>query len=181
MKGALLGPAFSDDEVRTFLDAKAAGYRRYPTTSRTARSASRRAGGRARSSAGFRDAWNLARARSGARSILGDPRNPRCSRSMNLKIKFRESFRPFAPVRAASRTSRDISTSIANRPTCCSSHRVRKDKRLQLTDEQRAVMHDPDLRKRVNVARTTLPAITHVDYSARIQTVDEARNGRYYG
>ena len=57
---------------------------------------------------------------------------------------------------------------------------VREEKRLQLTDEQRHKMADPDLRKRVNVTRSTIPAVTHVDYSARIQTVDEERHGTYY-
>jgi carbamoyltransferase len=57
---------------------------------------------------------------------------------------------------------------------------VRKELRRELTPEQVRLMKDPDLRKRVNVPRSTLPAITHVDMSARVQTVDEARHGRYY-
>jgi carbamoyltransferase len=57
---------------------------------------------------------------------------------------------------------------------------VRKELRLELTPEQLRLMKDPDLRKRVNVPRSTIPAITHVDMSARVQTVDEARHGRYY-
>jgi carbamoyltransferase len=57
---------------------------------------------------------------------------------------------------------------------------VREEERCALTDEQLAAMRDPDLRKRVNVKRSTVPAVTHVDMSARIQTVNEARNGRYY-
>jgi carbamoyltransferase len=57
---------------------------------------------------------------------------------------------------------------------------VREEIRCPLTEEQRSLMRDPDLRKRVNVKRSEIPAVTHVDMSARIQTVDEKRNGRYY-
>jgi carbamoyltransferase len=57
---------------------------------------------------------------------------------------------------------------------------VRKELRCELTEEQKRAMRDPDLRKRVNVKRSTIPAITHMDMSARIQSVDEKRNGRYY-
>ena len=60
------------------------------------------------------------------------------------------------------------------------SRRCKEEHRIELTSEQRQLQSDPDLRKRVNVPRSTFPAATHVDYSARIQTVDEERHGRYY-
>lgn len=98
---------------------------------------------------------------------------------MNLRIKFRESFRPFAP----SVLKEDVGEYFdldRESPYMLLVAPVRKDKRCELTDEQRRLMKDPDLRKRVNVKRSVVPAITHVDMSARVQSVDEQRNGRYY-
>jgi carbamoyltransferase len=98
---------------------------------------------------------------------------------MNLRIKFRESFRPFAP----SVLVEDVSTYFEldrESPYMLLVAPVRKELRSPLSDEQKSAMKDPDLRKRVNVKRSTIPAITHVDMSARIQTVDEPRHGRYY-
>ncbi len=116
----------------------------------------------------------------GCRSIIGDPRSAAMQAQMNLRIKFRESFRPFAPVRAARGRRPSTSTTRATAPTCCMVADVKKEHRRQLSAEEQAAMKDPDLRKRVNVPRSTLPAITHVDMSARIQTVDERRHGRFY-
>ena len=118
----------------------------------------------------------------GARSIIGDARNPTMQATMNLKIKFRESFRPFAPCVLQER----VSDYFAMRPDqespymlvvapVLEKHRVA----LSEADAQRMATA-PDLRQRVNVVRSTLPAVTHVDYSARVQTVDERRHGRYY-
>ena len=116
----------------------------------------------------------------GARSILGDPRSSQMQATMNLKIKFRESFRPFAPCVLQEEAHRGSSSSRIRRArTCCSSRRCCEEQRVPISDEQRAMMaDDPDLRNRVNIPRSTIPAVTHVDYSARIQTVDEGRNPR---
>ena len=100
---------------------------------------------------------------------------------MNVKIKFRESFRPFAPCVLREhvheyfemRPDEDSPYMLLVAP-------VREQWRTRLTDEDRARMEDPDLRVRVSVPRSSVPAITHVDYSARVQTVDEQRHGRYY-
>ena len=117
----------------------------------------------------------------GARSIIGDARNEKMQATMNLKIKYRESFRPFAPcvLRERAHEVFDIRESSES-PYMLIVAPVREKYRRQLTDEQQTAMKDPDLRKRVNVCRSDFPAITHVDYSARIQTVDEERHGRYY-
>ena len=98
---------------------------------------------------------------------------------MNLRIKYRESFRPFAP----SVLREDIGEFFdldRESPYMLLVANVRKDKRCGLTPEQKQLMREPDLRKRVNVKRSVIPAVTHVDMSARIQSVDERRNGRYY-
>jgi carbamoyltransferase len=118
----------------------------------------------------------------GARSILGDPRSPEMQATMNLKIKFRESFRPFAPCVLqehahewfALRPGQESPYMLLVAP-------VLEEHRVPIDDEELARMrHDPDLRNRVNVVRSTIPAVTHVDYSARIQTVDETRNPRLH-
>ena len=115
----------------------------------------------------------------GARSIIGDARNEAMQATMNLRIKFRESFRPFAPCVLEEDVSRYFELDRPS-PYMLLVADVRKELRRELTPEQVRLMKDPDLRKRVNVPRSSLPAITHVDMSARVQTVDEARHGRYY-
>jgi carbamoyltransferase len=117
----------------------------------------------------------------GCRSIIGDARSPLMQQKMNLKIKYRESFRPFAPCVLREhvhqvfemRPNEDSAYMLQVAP-------VRQEWRTELTVEERQRMQDPDLRIRVSVPRSRLPAITHVDYSARIQTVDPVRHGRFY-
>jgi carbamoyltransferase len=117
----------------------------------------------------------------GARSILGDARNEAMQATMNLKIKYRESFRPFAPCVLKERAHEVFEISErAESPYMLIVAPVRERYRSALSAEQQQAMRDPDLRRRVNVCRSDFPAITHVDYSARIQTVDEERHGRYY-
>ena len=115
----------------------------------------------------------------GARSIIGDARNKAMQAKMNLRIKFRESFRPFAPCVLAEDVS-DISSSTANRPTCCSSRRVRRNSDSSSAPKSSACDEGP----RPAQARER-PALHHSGdhargMSARMQTVDEQRHGRYY-
>ncbi len=118
----------------------------------------------------------------GARSILGDPRSSRMQATMNLKIKFRESFRPFAPVvlrehahRWFGLDPRHESPYMLLVAPVLEAHRIAIDPAAA-----HRMTGDPDLCARVNVARSTIPAVTHVDYSARVQTVDAERHGRFY-
>jgi carbamoyltransferase len=118
----------------------------------------------------------------GARSILGDPRSPRMQAVMNLKIKFRESFRPFAPIVLQEQASAwfDIDRHHES-PYMLLVAPVKEEHRVRLSAEQQVQMaDDPDLRNRVNIPRSTVPAVTHVDYSARLQTVDAVRNPRLH-
>ena len=178
MKGALLGPAFSDAEVRAFLATKGASYRHFPkepellATVAAALEEGKIVGW-------FQGRMEFGPRALGARSILGDPRNAAMQERMNLKIKFRESFRPFAPSCLAEDAAAWFDLDRES-PYMLLVAPVREEHRLPLNDVQRALMRDPDLRKRVNVPRSTLPAITHADCSARVQTVSEARNGRYF-
>jgi carbamoyltransferase len=111
----------------------------------------------------------------GARSILGDPRSPRMQAQMNLKIKFREGFRPFAPSVLRERAS-DYFELDADSPYMLLVASVREDRRAPITPDQQGLWGID----RLNVPRSDLPAITHVDYSARIQTVCRESNPHYY-
>jgi carbamoyltransferase len=118
----------------------------------------------------------------GARSILGDPRNPEMQAKMNLKIKFRESFRPFAPCVLQEQAHEWFEVRPGQEsPYMLLVAPVRPEKRVALDEATRRRMEqDPDLRNRVNVVRSEVPAVTHVDHSARLQTVDFGRNPRFH-
>jgi carbamoyltransferase len=118
----------------------------------------------------------------GARSIIGDPRNPAMQAAMNLKIKFRESFRPFAPCVLQERAHEYFDMRPGQEsPYMLHVAPILEKHRLTLSEaDLKKMTEDPDLRHRVNIPRSTLPAITHVDYTARVQTVDEPRHGRFY-
>jgi carbamoyltransferase len=118
----------------------------------------------------------------GGRSIIGDPRSPAMQATMNLKIKYRESFRPFAPCVLQEHAHEwfDLEPGQES-PYMLLVAPVREEHHVPLSEEELATMErSPDLRDRVNVARSTIPAVTHVDYSARIQTVDQERNPRLH-
>jgi carbamoyltransferase len=107
----------------------------------------------------------------GARSIIGDPRNKKMQATMNLKIKYRESFRPFAPIVKANRVS-DYFEHSGKSPYMLIVAPVNKSLRLSVNEEQDKLFGIDKL----NVPRSELPAVTHVDYSARIQTIHEETN-----
>ncbi|MEQ1852110.1 MAG: carbamoyltransferase [Chthoniobacteraceae bacterium] len=177
LKGSLLGPAFSDAEIRAFLDAQGAVYRHYADEHALLRDiATELAGGKI--VGWFHGRMEFGPRALGARSILGDPRDPGMQSRMNLRTKFRESFRPFAPSCLAEDAAGWFELDRES-PYMLLVAPVREEKRTLPDDRQRALMRDPDLRKRVSVPRSALPAVTHVDFSARIQTVTGERNGRY--
>ncbi len=111
----------------------------------------------------------------GARSIIADPRSPKMQKELNLKIKFRESFRPFAPsiLREDLQNWFNIDT---DSPYMLFVAEVNKDKKINMTEEQKKLF-GIDL---LNIKRSEIPAVTHVDYSARIQTVNESTNQKYH-
>jgi carbamoyltransferase len=111
----------------------------------------------------------------GARSILGDPRSPRMQSQMNLKIKYRESFRPFAPSILRERVS-DYFELDCDSPYMLLVAPVRESLRVPVTDAERELFGV----EKLNVPRSTVPAVTHVDYSARVQTVRREDNPAYY-
>jgi len=180
-KGSLLGPAFSNEQIASVLRSEDIPFERYEDES-TLVSAVAGLLANGKIVGWFAGRMEFGPRALGARSILGDARQPSMQAAMNLKIKFRESFRPFAPcvLRERAHEYFDMKpgqespymllvTPVADR------HRV-----TPAADDLRTMREDPDLRRRVNVVRSTIPAVTHVDYSARIQTVDEERHGRFY-
>jgi carbamoyltransferase len=178
IKGSLLGPKHSNEEIRAFLDSKKVTYTYHEQESAlledvAGEMASEKVIG------WFSGRMEFGPRALGSRSIIGDPRSVAMQSQMNLRIKFRESFRPFAPCVLREDVEKYFELDRES-PYMLIVADVKKEIRLELTPEQLAAMEDPDLRKRVNVPRSTLPAITHVDMSARVQTVDEERHGRYY-
>ena len=111
----------------------------------------------------------------GARSILGDPRSPAMQKNLNLKVKYRESFRPFAPAVLREDVA-DWFELDADSPYMLIVADVRDDKRRSMSAEEQALFGIDKL----NVSRSDIPAVTHVDYSARIQTVSAETNPRFH-
>jgi carbamoyltransferase len=178
LKGSLLGPRYSNAEITQFLAERKAPYTAIAGEEELLKTVAQAIAD------GLVVGWFHGRMEFGpralgARSIIGDARNEQMQSAMNLRIKFRESFRPFAPCVLAEDVERYFELDRES-PYMLLVADVRKELRHNLTPEQLRLMKDPDLRKRVNVARSTLPAITHVDMSARVQTVDEERHGRFY-
>jgi carbamoyltransferase len=166
-RGSYLGPAYSSEEVRAFLDRNGFPYRRVTEDERARIVAQAIGDGRVVGYAVGR--LEFGPRALGARSILGDPRRPETQAVMNLKIKFRESFRPFAPSVLVDRVSEYFDLDRES-PYMLLVAPVREDRR-QRDDRTAFDAGDEDMLAVVRQARSDIPAVTHVDYSARIQTV----------
>ncbi len=179
--GSLLGPGFSTEEVAARLHALGAdAHRATDEADLVEQTARLLAAGKV--VGWFQGRMEFGPRALGARSILGDPRSPEMQADMNLKIKYRESFRPFAPVVLREKVADWFEFSPRHEsPYMLLVAPVAESRRVPVDPEQLAVMREnPDLRRRVNVVRSTIPAVTHVDYSARLQTVDDDRNPRFH-
>jgi carbamoyltransferase len=173
MKGAYLGPSFTSERIGSFLDATGANYRRVER-SELANTVARLLA-EEKVVGWFQGRMEFGPRALGARSILGDPRSPRMQAQMNLKIKFRESFRPFAPSVLRERVS-DYFQMDCDSPYMLLVAPVRDHLRREMTNEER----DKFGIEKLNVVRSAIPAVTHVDYSARVQTVRQEDNPIYY-
>jgi carbamoyltransferase len=180
-QGSFLGPCFTSDQIEKSLSAHGAGGQRFTDqTDLLNQVAALLADGKI--VGWFQGRMEFGPRSLGARSILGDPRSPATQATMNLKIKFRESFRPFAPAVLRERAPEwfDIKPDHES-PYMLLVAPVVEHRRVHIDTESQQVMeYDPDLRRRVNVVRSEIPAVTHVDYSARLQTVDVIRNPRFH-
>lgn len=173
MKGAFLGPSHSNEEIERFLKKIGASYVRLSEDSMFARVAEELA---AEKVVGwFQGRMEFGPRALGGRSILGDPRSPKMQSVMNLKIKYRESFRPFAPSVLRDRLS-DYFDLETDSPYMLLVAPVLEKRRTSLTAAQKSSWGIELL----NVPRSDIPAVTHIDFSARIQTVHENTNPRYY-
>src|SRR5438132_8737737 len=173
MQGSFLGPAYTNEEIEQFLRTKEAPYERLGDDVLFDRVAEQLADGKV--VGWFQGRMEFGPRALGARSILGDARNPKMQSVMNLKIKFRESFRPFAPSVLRERVS-DYFALDTDSPYMLLVAPVVEKRRIAPTEEQQSLW-GIDL---LNVPKSDIPAATHVDYSARVQTVHRETNPRYY-
>jgi len=173
MKGSYLGPEFTPQEIETYLKSAGATYERMDELEQLDRVASYLADEKI--IGWFDGRMEFGPRALGSRSILGDPRSPRMQADMNIKIKFREGFRPFAPSVLRERVA-DYFELDGDSPYMLLVAPVKKERCIPLTAEQHKLWGIDKL----NVPRSDLPAITHIDYSARIQTVTPDTNRRYY-
>ncbi|MBC7933708.1 MAG: carbamoyltransferase [Rubrivivax sp.] len=173
MNGAYLGPEFSSDEIEEFLLTSGARYRRVEHLELAETVARQLADEKV--VGWFQGRMEFGPRSLGARSILGDPRSPRMQSQMNLKIKFRESFRPFAPSVLRERASEYFELDCDS-PYMLLVAPVREHLRRETSADEEKLFGI----EKLNVPRSTIPAVTHVDYSARVQTVRREDNALYH-
>ena len=173
MKGTYLGPEFSNNDISNYLDQIHAPFHTHNDPDLFERLAEELEKGHV--IGWFNGPMEFGPRALGGRSIIGDPRNQKMQSVMNLKIKYRESFRPFAP----SVLEEDVSNQFemnAKSPYMLLVAPVKKELCKQMTEEEDNLFGI----EKLNIPRSSLPAITHVDYSARVQTVSSTTNPRYH-
>jgi len=173
MRGSYLGPRFTDAEILEYLDAVQASYHRLDDAELMPQLAEILEQGNV--VGWFQGRMEFGPRALGGRSIVGDPRSAKMQSVMNLKIKYRESFRPFAPSILAERVA-DYFEIDHSSPYMLLVAPVKASLRIPMTEEQEQLFGI----EKLNIPRSEIPAVTHVDYSARIQTVHKETNPRYY-
>ena len=173
MSGSYLGPSFSNNEIEEFLTQAGAVFHKYDEDELIERVANALATEKA-------VGWMQGRMEFGPRalgnrSIIADPRSALMQKQLNLKVKYRESFRPFAPSILREHVGEWFEYD-GNSPYMLLVANVKGDKRLEMTENQKGLFGI----EKLNVPRSSVPAITHVDYSARIQTVHADTNPKYH-
>ena len=173
MKGTYLGPEFNNDEVIKYLKKINAPFHTQNDPDLFDQLADELDKGHV--IGWFNGPMEFGPRSLGARSIIGDPRNQKMQSIMNLKIKYRESFRPFAPSVLEEDVSNQFEMSVKS-PYMLLVAPVKEELCKKMTDEQKKLFGI----EKLNIPRSSLPAITHIDYSARVQTVNKTTNPRYY-
>ena len=173
MQGSYLGPSYDDDDVANRLEATGAKFETLTEEKMIDITAQALAGGKA--IGWFQGRMEFGPRALGGRSFLGDARSPEMQKQLNLKVKYRESFRPFAPSVLCEDVS-DWFNIDSDSPYMLIVSDVKEDHRRQMTDEENALFGIDKL----NVQRSDIPAVTHVDYSARIQTVHAETHPQYH-
>ena len=173
MKGSYLGPKFANDLIEEKLKSLNANYKKYNRDEIISLTAEKLAN--EKTVGWFQGRMEFGPRALGGRSILADPRSEKMQKELNLKIKFRESFRPFAP----SVLREDLNEWFelnSDSPYMLLVSEVKKDKQIKMSPKDEKLFGI----EKLNIKRSNIPAITHVDYSARIQTVHKDTNPRYY-
>jgi carbamoyltransferase len=173
MRGSFLGPEFSETEIEEFLSKHQIPFTRLADSEVPEKIAGLAA--QEKVIGWFQGAMEFGPRALGSRSIIGDPRSSKMQEQMNLKIKFRESFRPFAPSVTVEKASEYFEISTES-PYMLLVAPVQQRWRREITEDEKK-LEGIDL---LNVTRSEIPAVTHVDYSARVQTVSETQNPRFY-
>ncbi len=173
MKGSYLGPAFRQDEIEADLEEAGAVFRSLSQDEMIATAAKALASGKA--VGWFQGRMEFGPRALGGRSILGDARSPTMQRTLNLKVKYRESFRPFAPSVLREHVGEWFEHE-GDSPYMLIVADVAEEKRRRMNQDEEGLFGIDKL----NVPRSEVPAVTHVDYSARIQTVHEETNPTYH-
>tara|TARA_B100000519_G_scaffold64420_1_gene54758 strand:+ start:1224 stop:3041 length:1818 start_codon:yes stop_codon:yes gene_type:complete len=173
MKGAFLGPNFSNDTIKSYLDDRKYKYEQLSNEELPEQIADLIAGQNV--IGWFQGRMEFGPRALGSRTIIGDARSPETQKTINLKIKYRESFRPFAPSVRADNISEYFDIDRES-PYMLLVADVIKDKQSPITKDESSYFG----LEKLNVIRSDIPAVTHVDYSARIQSVNKDTNPRYY-
>jgi carbamoyltransferase len=173
MVGSYLGPEFDDGETQTRLEAAGARYATLPRDRLIDRTAQALADGKA--VGWFQGRMEFGPRALGNRSILADPRDPHMQKKLNLKVKYRESFRPFAPSVLREYVSDWFDIDVDSPYMLMVAPVCERHLREMTSEEQQLFGID-----KLNVPRSSIPAVTHVDYSARVQTVHRESNPLYH-
>jgi carbamoyltransferase len=173
MRGGYLGPAYTDEQIEAYLRSVGASFRKLER--RELLQTVARHLGEEKIVGWFNGRMEFGPRALGARSILGDPRSPRMQAQMNIKIKFREGFRPFAPSVLRERVDQYFELATDS-PYMLLVAPVRKERQIPMGEAAHGLWGIDKL----NVVRSDIPAVTHIDYSARIQTVSRDTNPDYY-
>jgi carbamoyltransferase len=173
MRGGYLGPQFSNEEIERRLRRAGAVFEVLQETEIIESCAASLADGAALG--WFQGRMEFGPRALGARSIIGDARSPSMQKTLNLKVKYRESFRPFAPAVLAEDAEQYFDIK-GESPYMLLVADVAEEQRIAMSDEEKALFGIDKL----NIPRSSIPAVTHVDYSARIQTVHKETNPRFH-
>jgi carbamoyltransferase len=173
MQGSYLGPEFTQKEIENDLTKAGAVFESFNEENLITKTADDLANGQA--IGWFQGRMEFGPRALGGRSILGDPRSSEMQKNLNLKVKYRESFRPFAPAILREDLSEWFEIDVDS-PYMLMVANTSASKNIDMTEEQKELFGIDKL----NIKRSEIPAVTHVDYSARIQTVHEKTNPKYY-